>query len=176
MVGTLKIAFILTSVDFCLAEYPIQSFIVALLLVLQLIYISGLSHPDEKPPGLHELTEELNYLKLSQDGNRGDEVNFLYRIVEGTKWNVESVGPIDKKNLQSKSASSLSFIGGLQNVIEEVCEIIQLALSSTSLVQGLYCFGPKAFCLTKFKTETTEFDYSEIMLKFNTLSLVNGVF
>jgi ATP-dependent 26S proteasome regulatory subunit len=122
------------------------------MLVLQLVSILGLSHHDEKSPeAVHELNVELNNLKLSQDGDCGDEVN-LYRIVEGTKWNVESVGStVEKESSQNKSTCSLASVGGLQDVIEEICEIIQLALRSTPLVQGMYCNHLFYFCLPGIK-------------------------
>jgi ATP-dependent 26S proteasome regulatory subunit len=66
--------------------------------------------------------------------------------VEGTKWNVESTGSVNKKeSSKNESACSLSSVGGLQNVIEEIHEIIQLSLQNTSLVQGMYSFGTKTF-------------------------------
>jgi hypothetical protein len=104
------------------------------------VYISGSSQHDGKClEDVHQLTKELNDLQLSQGGGCGDEVNLLYRIVEGTKWNVELIGSADKKeSAKNESACSLSSIGGLQNVIEEINEIIQLALDNIFLVQGVY--------------------------------------
>lgn len=69
-------------------------------------------------------------------------MNLFYRVVEGTEWSVELIGSVDKKESAKKESSgSLSSIGGLQNVIEEIHEIIQLALQNLFLVQGVYCFG-----------------------------------
>jgi hypothetical protein len=103
------------------------------------VYVSG-SSQHRSLGAVHQLTEEMNDLQLS-DGY-GDEGNLLYRVVEGTKWNVELTGSVDKKeSSKNESACSLSSIGGLQNVIEEIHEIIQLALQNTPLVQGVYCFG-----------------------------------
>lgn len=105
------------------------------------MYISG-SSQHKSLEAVHQLTEELNDLQLSADVGRGNEGNLLYRVVEGTKWNVELIGSVDKKeSSKNESACSLSSIGGLQNVIEEIHEIIQLALQNTPLVQGVYCFG-----------------------------------
>jgi ATP-dependent 26S proteasome regulatory subunit len=117
------------------------------------MYISGSSqHDDTSLETLHQVTEELNDLQLSQDGGCVDEVNLFYRIVEGTKWNVELIGSLDKKeSSKNESACSLSSIGGLQNVIEEIHEIIQLALKNTSLIQGVYCFGTETFTLQSLK-------------------------
>jgi hypothetical protein len=111
------------------------------------MYISGSSqHDGECLEAVHQLTEELNDLQLSQDDGCGDEVNLLYRIVEGTKWNVELIGSADKKeSSKNESACSLSLIGGLQNVIEEIHEIIQLALENIFIVQGVYCFVTETF-------------------------------
>lgn len=108
-----------------------------MIIVLQLVYISGSSQHDKSVEAVHQLTEELNDLQLSQDAGCGGEVNLFYKVVEGTQWNVELIGSIGKK----ESACSLSSIGGLQNVIEEIHEIIQLALQNLFLVQGVYCFG-----------------------------------
>lgn len=127
-----------------------EALIVHLVLVLQLVSVLGFSHHDEKSPeDVHELNVELNNLKLSPDSDCGDEVN-LYRIVEGTKWNIESVcSTAENECSQNKSTSSLALVGGLQDVIEEIREIIQLALKNTPLVQGLYSFGAKVFHITK---------------------------
>jgi hypothetical protein len=96
--------------------------------------------------GVGQLTEELHILKLSQDGGCEDEVNLLYKIVEGTKWNVESVGALDQKgSSQNENNCSLALIGGLQKVIEELREIIQFALKGSPLVQGMYCFRSRPF-------------------------------
>jgi len=85
-------------------------------------------------------------LKLSQDGGCEDEVNLLYKTVEGTKWNVELVGSVNQKeSSQNENNCSLALVGGLQNVIEELREIIQFALKGSPLVQGMYCFGSKLF-------------------------------
>lgn len=107
------------------------------------MYISGSSqHDDKSLEAVHQLTEELNDLQLSQDAGCGGEVNLFYRVVEGTKWNIELIGSVDKKeSANNESACSLSSIGGLQNVIEEIHEIIQLALQNVFLIQGVYCFG-----------------------------------
>lgn len=87
----------------------------------------------------------MNDLQLSQDAGCGDEVNLFYRVVEGTEWNVELIGSVDKKeSTKNENACSLSSIGGLQNVIEEIHEIIQLALHNVFLVQGVYCFGTES--------------------------------
>jgi ATP-dependent 26S proteasome regulatory subunit len=123
------------------------------MIVLQLVSTLGSSHHDAKSPeAIHELSVELNSLKLSHGGDCRDEVN-LYRIVEGTKWNVESVGStVGKESLQNKSACSLASVGGLQDVIEEIHEIIQLALRSTPLIQGMYSFGTEIIHITKSKS------------------------
>jgi hypothetical protein len=115
------------------------------------MYISGLSQLDGKSlEAVHQLTEELNDLQLLQDGGCGGEVNLFYRVVEGTKWNVELIGSVDKRErAKNESACILSTIGGLQNVIEEIHEIIQLALQNTFLVQGVYCFGTESLTQSK---------------------------
>jgi len=83
---------------------------------------------------------------LSQDDGCEDEVNLLYKTVEGTKWNVESVAAVDKKETsQNENNRSLALVGGLQNVIEELREIIQFTLKGSPLVQGMYCFGSRPF-------------------------------
>jgi hypothetical protein len=98
-------------------------------------------HYERSPEVVGQLTEELHNLKLSQDGGHEDEVNLLYRTVEGTKWNVESAGSLDQKETsQNESNCSLALVGGLQNVIEEIREIIQLALKGSPLVRGMYWF------------------------------------
>ncbi|XP_021917204.1 spermatogenesis-associated protein 5 isoform X1 [Zootermopsis nevadensis] len=95
----------------------------------------GMSHLGKNSPeAVHELNVELNNLKLSQDDDCGDDEN-LYRIVEGTKWTVGSA--VKKESSQDKPSCSLASVGGLQDVIEEIHEIIQLALRSSPLVQGL---------------------------------------
>jgi hypothetical protein len=106
------------------------------------VYISGSSQFDDTSlEAVHQLTKELNDLQLSQDSGCGGEMNLFYRVVEGTKWNVELIGSVDKKgSAKNESACSLSSIGGLQNVIEEIHEIIQLALQNVFLVQGVYYF------------------------------------
>jgi ATP-dependent 26S proteasome regulatory subunit len=102
------------------------------------VYILGSSQHERSLEAVHQLTEELNDLQLSG--------NLLYRIVEGTKWDVELIGSVDKReSSKNESACSLSSIGGLQNVIEEIHEIIQLALRNTPLVQGVYWFGTETF-------------------------------
>ncbi|XP_023716212.1 ATPase family protein 2 homolog isoform X3 [Cryptotermes secundus] len=102
------------------------------------IYYGSSQHDDKSVEAVHQLTEELNDLQLSQDAGCGGEVNLFYRVVEGTEWNVELIGSVDKKeSAKNESVCSLSSIGGLQNVIEEIHEIIQLALQNVFLVQGL---------------------------------------
>lgn len=118
-------------------------------------------HFERPPEAVSQLTEELHSLKLSQDGDHEheDEVNLLYRTGEGTKWNVESAGFLDQKeNSQNESNCSLALVGGLQNVIEEIREIIQLALKGSPLVQGMYCFGSRHFTHNSVKgIESSEF-------------------
>lgn len=93
-----------------------------------------------------QLIEELYNLKLSQDGGCEDEVNLLYKTVEETKWNVETLGAVDQKeSSQNENNCSLALVGGLQNVIEELCEIIKFALKGSPLFQGMYCFGSRPF-------------------------------
>jgi hypothetical protein len=102
----------------------------------------GLSHHQRSPEAFGMLAEEMHNLKLSQDGGCEDAV--FYRTVEGTKWNVESAGSLDQKeSSQNDYNCSLSLVGGLQNVIEEIREIIQLALKGSPLVQGMYCLGSR---------------------------------
>ena len=103
-------------------------------------------HYGRSPEGVGQLTEELHTLKLSQDGSCEDEVNLLYKTVEGTKWNVQLVGAVDQKeSSQNENNCSLALVGGLQNVIEELREIIQFALQGSPLVQGMYYFGSRPF-------------------------------
>jgi len=103
-------------------------------------------HYRRSPECVGQLTEELYNLKLLHDGGCEDEVNLLYKTMEGTKWNVESMGAVDQKeSSQNENNCSLALVGGLQNVIEELCEIIQFALKGSPLVQGMYCFGSGPF-------------------------------
>lgn len=103
-------------------------------------------HYGRSPECVGQLTEELYNLKLSEDGGCEDEVNLLYKTMEGTKWNVKSMGAVDQKeSSQNENKCSLALVGGLQNVIEELCEIIQFALKGSPLVQGMYCFGSRPF-------------------------------
>jgi ATP-dependent 26S proteasome regulatory subunit len=83
---------------------------------------------------------------LSQDGGCDNEVNLLYKTVEGTKWNIESVGAVDQKeSSQNENNCSLALVGGLQNVIKELREIMQFALKGSPLFQGMYGFGSRRF-------------------------------
>lgn len=87
------------------------------------------------PDTISELSEEVRKLTISPD-----VASEFCRIVDSTKWIIESPKSCDKReDEQSISACALSSIGGLQCVIEELRDIIQLALRSASLVQGLCC-------------------------------------
>ena len=83
-----------------------------------------------------ELTEGLEKLTLHTDELEKD-TEVYYRIMEETVWHIQTAkSALESDNSVDKSLCRLTAIGGLNEVIEEISEIIELALRNTPVVQG----------------------------------------
>ncbi|KAJ9580555.1 hypothetical protein L9F63_024266 [Diploptera punctata] len=79
-----------------------------------------------------------------------EDEDIYYRVVEETRWNIKTVNSSsEEENSTERPLNRLSTIGGLDNVIEEVRKIIEVALTNTELItmrfnlwRGILLYGP----------------------------------